>query len=468
MNASLGGANGFQIVVEALDGQTFKQPENLRALEALQKWLADQPEIGGSTGLVDFVKLLNRAFHADDPAQLVVPDNERLTGQLLFLGASDDLESYIDARYLLTNILVRMRIWDSELVSELVTRIEARLAELPPQLNGRVTGNSILMNGVVNSLITSEVQTLFGSLVLIYAILCVTVPVDAHRRHRARAERDPGAVYFGALGLTGIPLNFATSIIAPMALGVAIDDTMHYFLRFNDEAKRLADEKRATVNVLRSVGRPVIYSTISLVVGFMIVSNSDLLSYQQFGGMGAFTLGFSLFVEMTLTPALCSGLRIVTLWDTLTLDLGENPQDAIPLFKSLSKAQCRIVALMASLREIPSGTMLGHIGDNEREMYVIVDGIVRVWKPGTDGPIELNRCTRGDVVGEVGLFFGERSANMDAGYRRAPAALHAQHPAASDAPTAAHRGQAAAQPERDPRAAPLALDRPAALGVGAR
>jgi hydrophobe/amphiphile efflux-3 (HAE3) family protein len=413
VNHSLNGANTFQIVVEAKDKATFKQPENLHALESLQTWLEAQQEIGGATGLVDFVKLLNRAFHEDDPAQLVVPDSERLTGQLLFLGASDELEGYIDARYQLTNILVRSNIYDSEQVSELVDRIQARLAELPPQLQGRVTGNSVLMNGVVNSLISSEIQTLFGSLVLIYGILCVTFLSMRIGVIALVPNVIPIAVYFGTLGLTGITLNFATSIIGPMALGVAIDDTMHYFLRFNDEAKRLANEKRATANVLRSVGRPVIYSTLSLVIGFLMLSWSDLLSYRQVGGLGAFTLGFSLFVEMTLTPALCSGLRIVTIWDTLTLDLGEDPQNAIPLFKGLSKAQCRIVALMASLRSVSKGTELMHVGDHEQEMYVIVDGRLRIWKDGEDGPIDLRSCARGDVVGEVGLFSGERSANVE-------------------------------------------------------
>lgn len=415
VNTSLEGANGFQIVVEAKDKANFKQPENLRALESLQAWLESQPEIGGTTGLVDFVKLLNRAFHEDDPTQLTVPKNERLTGQLLFLGASDELEGYIDARYQLTNIVVRTTIYDSELLSELVKRIEARMAEMPPALHGRVTGNQILMSGVVNDLIRGQIQSIFGSLVLIYALLCVMFLSWRIGIVALIPNVIPVAVYFGALGLTGITLNFATSIIAPMALGVAIDDTIHYFSRFNMEAKRLANEERATAAVLRSVGRPVIYSTISLVAGFLMLSWSDLLSYRQVGGMGAFTLAFSLFVEVTLTPALCSGLRIVTLWDTLTLDLGKDPQDAIPLFKGLSKAQCRIVALMASLRAIPAGTPLAHIGDKEREMYVIVDGDVRVWKPGDDGPIELRRCERGDVVGEVGLFSGERSANMDVG-----------------------------------------------------
>jgi uncharacterized protein len=413
VNEKLNGANAFQVVVQADAPTTFKEPENLRALESLQKWLDDQPEIGGSTGLVDFVKLLNRAFHENDPAFLAVPDTERLSGQLLFLGASDELEEYVDARYQLTNIQVRSTVFDTELVISLVQRIEERLKQLPPQLHGQVTGNSILMTQVVDNLIWGQVQSIIGALIMIYALLCVMFLSFRIGVVALLPNVIPVAVYFGALGLTGITLNFATSIIAPMALGVAIDDTIHYFARFNTEAKRLADEKRATISVLRSVGRPVLYSTVSLCVGFLMLSWSDLLSYRQVGGMGAFTLGFSLLVEMTLTPSLCAGLRIVTIWDTLTLDLGADPQDAIPLFHGLRKAQCRIVALMASLRSVPAGEPLTRVGETDREMYVIIDGALRVWKEGPAGPIELRTSERGDVIGDVGLFTGERSANID-------------------------------------------------------
>jgi CRP-like cAMP-binding protein len=145
----------------------------------------------------------------------------------------------------------------------------------------------------------------------------------------------------------------------------------------------------------------------------MTMAWSDLLSYRQMGGMAAFTLGFSLLVEMTLTPALCAGLRIVTLWDTLTLDLGANPQDAIPLFRGLRTWECRVVALMASLRQIPAGQSLMRVGETDREMYVIVDGALSVWKEGPTGRIDLRTSSRGDVIGDVGLFTGERSANVD-------------------------------------------------------
>ncbi|HXK23698.1 MAG TPA: MMPL family transporter, partial [Myxococcota bacterium] len=168
VNEKLDGANAFQVVITADSPATFKQPENLRELEALEKWLLDQPEIGGSTGLVDFVKLMNRAFHENDPSYLAVPQTERLAGQLLFLGASDELEGYIDARYQFTNIQLRTTVFDTELVLDLEQRIEARLAQLPPHLHGQVTGNSILMAQVVNNLIWGQVQSIIGAIVMIY------------------------------------------------------------------------------------------------------------------------------------------------------------------------------------------------------------------------------------------------------------------------------------------------------------
>ena len=292
VNTHLDGANGFQIVVEAKDKATFKQPENLRALESLQTWLEAQPEIGGTRGLVDFVKLLNRAFHEDDPAYLAVPESERLTGQLLFLGASDELEGYIDARYQLTQHpgahdghRQRRRSPGSS------TGSRRAWPSFREQLHGRVTGNQILMAGVVDNLLWGELQSIVTSLLLIYVLLSVLFLSFTRGIYTLVPNLIPVAVYFGVLAALGIPLSLTTAIIAPMALGISIDDTIHYFLRFSVEAKRLANEERATVAVLHTVGKPAIFSASTLIGGFLMLCFSDLLSYQQVGALTAFTLG---------------------------------------------------------------------------------------------------------------------------------------------------------------------------------
>ncbi len=104
---------------------------------------------------------------------------------------------------------------------------------------------------------------------------------------------------------------------------------------------------------------------------------------------------------------------MVTIWDTLSLDLGDSPETSIPLFKGLSTAQARIVALMANIRSVATGQRLIHLGEEGREMWVVIDGKLRVTIPADQGEIDLMTCTRGDVIGEVGLLGQKRSANVD-------------------------------------------------------
>lgn len=414
INYHLQGANQFNIVVRAEADEAFIEPVNLRLLEDLQVWLNAQPEIGGSTSIVEYLKLIHRGFFEGDPARLAIPDSRRLIRQLLLFGASDDLEGFIDNRYQIANIVVRANVLDSELVGDLQERIEERVQDLPEGMVAKVTGNPILINGLFDQIVRGQAQSVIAAFVLIYGILWIMF-LDRSTALKALVPNAiPVAFYFAALAISGITLNFSTSLIAPMALGIAIDDTIHYFSRFGSDAKALADERRATVRALVTVGRPVTFTTVVLCAGFLVLTLSDLNTLVQFGALGAATLVFAWVVDFTLTPALCSGLRIVTLYETLTLDLGEEPQRSIPVFRGLSNAACRIIAQMANVREMKTGQPLTRMGDAGSDMYVVIDGSVEVWIDTPEGRRVINNCGRGDILGEVGFFTGEpRSTNCD-------------------------------------------------------
>jgi CRP-like cAMP-binding protein len=98
----------------------------------------------------------------------------------------------------------------------------------------------------------------------------------------------------------------------------------------------------------------------------------------------------------------------------LTLDLGPEPHRSIPLLRGLSAAQARIVALLSSLEQVPAGTLLIREGEQGEELYVVIDGKLRAFLEGPDGAVELTTHSRGDTVGEVGLFFEKRTANVEA------------------------------------------------------
>ena len=412
-NEKLNGINPFNIVVQSQVPNAFKEPSNLRQIEELQRWLEAQPEIGGVTSLVNYIKYVNRAFHDDDPDFNKIPDNKKTIGQLLFFTESDDTERLVDSSHRAINIIVRAKIIDSDDVSNLVERVNARLEELPGHMSARATGNPVLMNQAIQDIMWGQVESVFLTLIIVYLILSSLFLSPKIGLIAIIPNILPVVVYFGTLGITGISLNPSTSLIAPMIIGVAIDDTIHYFTHFNRIARKEHDPEIATKMTLGVVGRPVTYTSLALCVGFILLTTSDLRMQAQVGAMASFALLVAWLSDFFLTPALCSRMKIATLWDVLTLDLGRRPQDTIPLFKGLSSFQARIVVRMATIKSVRSGDRLIELGQEGKEMYTVIDGSLKVSLDHDGQNIVLETLSRGSTFGEAGLFFATRTANVD-------------------------------------------------------
>ena len=413
VNEELEGANPLTIVLETTEPEGFLEPAALREVEALQRWLVEQPEIGGAISLVDSLKVLHRAFRDGDPEAFSIPERRSLLTQLLFVGAGDELARYVDAGFETMNLQVRARVVDSAEVTALVGRIEERLAQLPEPLSARVTGTSVVFNQALDEIIRGQTISVVAALGLIYLILAAMFVSLRIGLVALIPNVLPMAGYFGALGWSGVTLSPGTSLIAPMVLGVAVDDTIHYFARFISDARRFGDERRATESTLRAVGRPVTYTTLALCAGFLMLNFSEFRTQGQLGMLAAFSLAFAWLVDVTLTPALCARLRIASLWDLLTLDLGEDPQHRIVLFRGLSAAQARIVALLGRLLPVRAGERLWHAGEPGGALYVVIDGRMRATVSGDGECHVLSTHGRGDVLGEVGFFHHERAADVD-------------------------------------------------------
>jgi predicted RND superfamily exporter protein len=414
INAELEGANPFSIVLSSEQKDAFVQPENLAEVEKLQRWLAEQPEVGGSTSLVDYLKVLHRALRDGDEAAFAIPDRARLVKQLLFFGASDELDGFVDAHYAAARVRVRSRTLDTSSSAHLLERLDARLAELPGHLEGRATGSAVLLAQAMDDVSRGQAETLGVALLIIYALLVGLFTSFRVGLVALIPNALPVLIYFGALGWLGIGLNTTTGILACVILGIAVDDTIHFLTRFNAVARELGDERRGAVEALRGVGRPVTLSTAGLCVGFLAVASSELQSQSDFGLLGACTLAFAWLVDMTFTPALCAGMKGVTLWDALTLDLGRDPQHSLPVLRGLSKTQARIAALMTRVVRIPAGTRVIHAGEAGDCLYVVIEGELAASLDTPGGRVEFARARRGDVMGEVGLYHGVRTADVDA------------------------------------------------------
>ncbi len=414
INTAFNGANVLSILIETHVSDALTNPELAREIEKLQEWLRLQPEVGAAVSYVDFLKMTRQSLNDGNTDYFAIPDTSAEIKQLLVFGGNEELQRFIDARLRSTQLTVRINVDGTVRIGDLVARMEKRLSALPPPLNGKVTGSSVLALHTVGDIVGGQGLSIGIAIAGIWALLAMLFTSIRAGFLALLPTVIPVAVYFGTLGLLDIALSPTTSLIACIVLGVTVDETFHFLARFNADAREKADEVAAAKSGLAGVLRPITLNMIALCLGFLTFAGGELHSQVLFGTLASFTLLVAWLMDITLTPALGSYMRIVTLWDLLRLDLGKSPQHTIPLMAGLSVREARIFALLSRIEKYKAQDRVIKEGDWARDMYVVVDGELHAWVDRDGDRLELSTMGRGAVLGEAGFFGQRRTANVDA------------------------------------------------------
>ncbi|MFP5358070.1 MAG: efflux RND transporter permease subunit [Gammaproteobacteria bacterium] len=412
INQAFNGANLMAVLIETYVNDALMQPELIREVDAFQQWLREQPEVGGAVSYVDHLKLVNQSLNQNDPDYFSVPDSAAAAKQMLLFAGSDEIRRVVDARFRTALLSVRLNVDGSAEMADFLARAERRLAQLPPSMRAQFTGTPVLATRTVGAIAAGQWQSVLLAVVAIWIMLAFLFNSLRSGLLALLPNVVPIAVYFGLLGFTGVSLNPTTSLVACIVLGIAVDDTIHFLARFNADARATGDEQGAIRSALARTIRPVTLTSIALVLGFLVFTGSELRDQIQFGALASLTLLLAWVADLTLTPALGSRLRIVTLWDLARLDLGQSPQHTIPLLSGMSLRQARLFALTARLERATPGSLIIREGEVARDMYVILDGTVEAFVERGDGRKPLSTLGRGAVMGEAGYFGQRRTASV--------------------------------------------------------
>ena len=120
----------------------------------------------------------------------------------------------------------------------------------------------------------------------------------------------PVLIFFGLLGAGLAPLSLPVSLIGCMALGIAIDDSVHFMVRYTRERRRNRNPLEATLVCSRLIGRPITITSVMLCLGFLVVTGSRFATLQEFGVLSALTMGVCLATDLILLPAVLIRLRV--------------------------------------------------------------------------------------------------------------------------------------------------------------
>ncbi len=432
INREIVGSNPFYVVVEGPEAGALERWVNLWFLKDLQQYLHTLPGISSSISIVDYVELLESGLATSSGGDLVVnergevvpaerprpfwEDPAQLEPVLKLVAQSPDtFSSVVTPDFAKANILVRTTLSGSRAVEETLAKIREYVAQrFPAELRVHLTGHLVLLTGTNSEIVAGQVKSLALALGMILAVLALMFLSVRIGFLAILPNVVPILIFFGIMGWLGIDLNLGTSLIATIALGIAVDSTIHYMARLNLELRGETDQQAAIARTLGRVGAPIIYTTVALALGFLTFAFSSFIPIQDFGRLSSVTMVTALGANLVLLPALLATVKIITLWDLLGVKLGEDPARTIPLFAGLRPSQARVVTLMGDLKRFKPGQAIVRQGERGDDMYVIINGLADVWIGDGRGRQRIAEMQRGDVFGEMGLVRGgnERSADV--------------------------------------------------------
>jgi predicted RND superfamily exporter protein len=397
--AALGGTQPIYIVIDGDEPRSVSSVETLAAIRDLQDFILEQDGVDAAVSLVDYVRIVRGALNPDAPPGL--PTDQAEVNQLLLFVGANDIRPVANRDFSRGNIIVGTRLTGSSEINAFIERVLSYAkTRFRRGIEVKATGTVVLLNRSADAVAHGQI---FGLLQVLLVLLVVMSALLLSLRGGLLSlvpNVVPIIILFGVMGWTGITLNVSTSMIAVIAIGIAIDDTIHYLTAFNTHVRRTGSERQAILHVGRSVGMPIVFTSIVLTAGFLVVCLSNFIPIRHFGILASVTMIVALFADLLLTPALLVTAHVVTVWDLAYTRLGSQPHKEIPLFANLRPFQAKIVVLMGKLARARPGEYITQRGELREELYVLLSGRVDVMRG--DGEV-IRSLARGDVIGEMGL-----------------------------------------------------------------
>jgi predicted RND superfamily exporter protein len=162
----------------------------------------------------------------------------------------------------------------------------------------------VLYNNVLQSLFQSQIMTLGAVFIAIGLMFWILFRSLALAVLALAPNMLAAGLVLGLMGLAGIPLDIMTITIAAIVVGIGVDDCIHYLHRFRDEIAVDQDYRAAMLRSHGSIGRAMYYTTLTVVVGFAMLTLSNFTPSLYFGVLTVVAMIAAVAGALLLLPKL--------------------------------------------------------------------------------------------------------------------------------------------------------------------
>jgi len=312
------GFRAMEIIVDTkrkngiLHHQMMDSLEKIETFALEQNSLSGLPVTGKILSILNILRRTNQVWHRDDQAHFVVPqDDEAIKDQLVELQskAPEILAEYTDRDFSLARLTVMMYWKDAAMDVKFVERLRAfTIQQFGEDVRVIVTGVVPVSSSVIKTMMISLVIGYLSAFVMIAFFMIVSVGDVKLGLVAMIPNIFPIYAGLALMGHLDIPLNTYNLIGASIIIGIAVDDTIHFFHNFRNYYLQSGNVEHAVTATMRSTGRALITTTLILVSCFWLRLFSPLKVISDFGLVMGFSLLVAFLGDVLVAPALLSRL----------------------------------------------------------------------------------------------------------------------------------------------------------------
>jgi predicted RND superfamily exporter protein/outer membrane lipoprotein-sorting protein len=279
LNERMAGTNNVYLMIEGDKPDAIKDPAVLRAMDELQTFVSNQPNIGKVISISEFIKRMNQSMNADNPEFFRIPDKQETIAEYLLLysmsGEPGDFDPYVDYDYRLANMVVFTHS-DSTIDLHLLWRdVQEFVAKkFPPNvkvnLGGSVAQSAAITDVIVKDKILNVIQiasVVFIAAALVFRSLVAGLLVISPLLLSV-------LVNMGLMGLLGMRLNVPTALTSALAIGIGADYAIYMLFRLREEIAKGTDVDSAFRKVLKTAGKACLFVASAVAAGYAVQAGS--------------------------------------------------------------------------------------------------------------------------------------------------------------------------------------------------
>lgn len=325
VDEALGGSYPYEILVSALGpDDDLLDPEDLAGIDEISAYMATVPATGQPYSGVDFLKEARRVLLGDPPSKLGLPASRQEAAQILLLLEGDgDIGRFLSDDHRQARIEAPIEGGAYEEVNKKRLEIERRIQEIGAgRFKAEVTGLSRLMGAVEEYLIDSQIRSFALAFVLVLGFIAAFFRSFRAGLLSAIPNLLPLILTVGVMGWIGVRLDLTTVLLAPLLLGIVVDDTVHVMERVISARRQGASVEDAFRGSVIEVGHAVIMTSVILAFGFLTPAFGSFKPNLAFALLSVLALSLAVLADLIVFPAVSS------LWPGLVP--GADPQPGPP------------------------------------------------------------------------------------------------------------------------------------------